>query len=86
MSTKNKKKPFFLFRYFSGPNIVVRAVKNISKGQEVSENYGPIFTRVPKQKRQAEMKDQYWFDCNCTPCTHDWPLYDDMNENYMRFK
>ncbi|KAM3966739.1 SET and MYND domain containing, class 4, member 3 [Aphomia sociella] len=73
-------------RYFCGPKIVVRAVKNIKKGEEVAENYGPIFTTVPKQKRHAEMKDQYWFDCNCIPCQHDWPLYEEMTENYMRFK
>ncbi|KAL0896024.1 hypothetical protein ABMA27_012009 [Loxostege sticticalis] len=73
-------------RYFCGPHIVVRAVKNIKKGEEVSENYGPIFTTVPKEKRQASLKEQYWFDCNCAPCKDNWPLYSEMNENYMRFK
>ncbi|CAH0405774.1 unnamed protein product [Chilo suppressalis] len=73
-------------RYFCGPNVVVRAIKNIKKGEEVSENYGPIFTTVPKEKRQAQLKDQYWFDCNCIPCKENWPTYEEMNENYMRFK
>ncbi|XP_038209258.1 SET and MYND domain-containing protein 4 [Zerene cesonia] len=73
-------------RYFCGPYIVVRAVKNIRKGEEVAENYGPIFTTMPKDKRQAQLKDQYWFDCKCLPCEQDWPLYEKMTENYMRFK
>ncbi|XP_053601074.1 SET and MYND domain-containing protein 4 [Plodia interpunctella] len=73
-------------RYFCGERIVVRAVKNIKKGEEVAENYGPIFTTVPKEKRKADMKEQYWFDCHCVPCEQNWPLYDDMNEDYMRFK
>ncbi|CAH2100286.1 unnamed protein product [Euphydryas editha] len=73
-------------RYFCGPYVVVRAVKNIKKGEEVAENYGPIFTTVPKQKRQADLKDQYWFDCTCLPCQQNWPTYDEMTENYMRFK
>ncbi|KAJ0180971.1 hypothetical protein K1T71_003056 [Dendrolimus kikuchii] len=73
-------------RYFCGANIVVRAVKNIKKGEEISENYGPIFTTVLKEKRQADLKDQYWFDCNCVPCKENWPSYAEMTENYMRFK
>ncbi|XP_068628489.1 SET and MYND domain-containing protein 4-like [Battus philenor] len=73
-------------RYFCGPYIVVRAVKNIKKGEEVAENYGPIFTTVPKEKRQAILKEQYWFDCSCVPCQDNWPLYEEMTENYMRFK
>ncbi|CAB3257269.1 unnamed protein product [Arctia plantaginis] len=73
-------------RYFCGAKIVVRAVKSIKKGEEVSENYGPIFTTVPKEKRQVDLKDQYWFDCKCVPCEQNWPLYEEMTENYMRFK
>ncbi|XP_063394307.1 SET and MYND domain-containing protein 4 [Cydia fagiglandana] len=73
-------------RYFSGNRIVVRTVKNIAKGEEVSENYGPIFTTVPKAERQSQLKEQYWFDCTCTPCRENWPLYEEMTENYMRFK
>ncbi|XP_045785963.1 SET and MYND domain-containing protein 4 [Maniola jurtina] len=73
-------------RYFCGPYIVVRAVKNIKKGEEISENYGPIFTTVPKEKRKAQLKDQYWFDCTCVPCEQNWPTYEQMTENYMRFK
>ncbi|VVD06120.1 unnamed protein product [Leptidea sinapis] len=73
-------------RYFCGSRVVVRAVKNIKKGDEVAENYGPIFTTVPKEKRKADLKERYWFDCSCIPCEQDWPLYKDMTENYMRFK
>ncbi|XP_059060304.1 SET and MYND domain-containing protein 4-like [Achroia grisella] len=73
-------------RYFCGSKIVVRAVKNIKKGEEVSENYGPIFTTVPKETRQANLKNQYWFDCHCIPCQQNWPTYQDMTEDYIRFK
>ncbi|CAH2068307.1 unnamed protein product, partial [Iphiclides podalirius] len=73
-------------RYFCGSYIVVRAVKNIKRGEEVAENYGPIFTTVPREKRQADLKEQYWFDCACIPCQQNWPRYEEMTENYMRFK
>ncbi|CAH2247975.1 SET and MYND domain-containing protein 4 [Pararge aegeria] len=75
-----------IVRYFCGPHVVVRAVKNIKEGEEISENYGPIFTTVPKEKRKVQLKDQYWFDCTCIPCEQNWPTYEDMTENYMRFK
>lgn len=52
----------------------------------MAENYGPIFTTVPKQKRQEQLKDQYWFDCTCLACEQNWPTYEEMTENYMRFK
>lgn len=73
-------------RYFCGSKIVVRAVKNIKKGEEIGENYGPIFTTVPKEKRRADLKERYWFECHCIPCKQNWPLYEEMNEKYMRFK
>ncbi|OWR44094.1 hypothetical protein KGM_213148 [Danaus plexippus plexippus] len=75
-----------IVRYFCGSRIVVCAVKNIRKGEEVAENYGPIFTTVPKDKRQSQLKEQYWFDCKCLPCEQNWPKYEDMTENYLRFK
>lgn len=75
-----------IVRYFCKSTVVIRAVKNINKGEEVAENYGPIFTTVSKEKRLAQLREQYWFDCTCRPCEENWPLYNDMNENYMRFK
>ncbi|XP_041974587.1 SET and MYND domain-containing protein 4 isoform X2 [Aricia agestis] len=73
-------------RYFWGPYVIVRAAKNIKKGEEVAENYGPIFTTVSKEQRQADLRSQYWFDCKCKPCEENWPMYEQMTENYMRFK
>lgn len=52
----------------------------------VSENYGPIFTEMEKNKRQTELRERYWFDCKCVPCTEEWPLLDDMDNDGLRFR
>lgn len=58
-----------LGRYYHGTSVIVRAAKNISKGEIVAENYGPIYTEMEIDKRKKILKERYWFDCNCVPCT-----------------
>ena len=43
-------------------------------GEEVSDNYGPVFYFKPRVQRQAELAARYWFNCACPPCQGDWPL------------
>lgn len=64
----------------------VHAITNIKAGNVIAENYGPLYSQNPLQERKSTLKDQYWFDCNCRPCTDNWPLYDEMNTKEIRFK
>lgn len=73
-------------RYFRGTKVVVRAIKRIPKGQNVAENYGPIFTVMNREERRAKLKLQYWFECQCTACREDWPSYERMENNVFRFR
>lgn len=73
-------------RYFLGTCVVVRAIKNINSGEMVAENYGPIFTQVVQSERQTTLKNQYWFDCTCIPCSENWPCFNDMDTSTLRFK
>ncbi|XP_031850428.2 protein-lysine N-methyltransferase SMYD4 [Nomia melanderi] len=75
-----------IIRYFIGTTMVVRAIRSISPGEEISENYGPIFTRTPEAERKKILKWQYWFDCECEACTEHWPLLDDIDPTILRFK
>ena len=76
----------FFYRYFQGTHIIVRAIKNIRKGEMIAENYGQIFTQTPRAERRATLKSQYRFDCMCVPCQEDWPLFKDMHQGILRFR
>lgn len=75
-----------IVRYFSGSEVIVRTVKPILNGEIIAENYGPIYTQKEKSYRQLELKTRYWFDCNCVPCTENWPVFDDMTTEEFPFK
>ncbi|XP_015187287.1 PREDICTED: SET and MYND domain-containing protein 4-like [Polistes dominula] len=73
-------------RYFIGTTIVVRAIRTIEEGEEISENYGPIFTTMPEGVRKRNLRVQYWFDCKCEACTGHWPLLEQIDPTIFRFK
>lgn len=75
-----------IVRYYKGNRVVARAVKNIKKGEIVAENYGPIFTQVAKEERQQTLRVQYLFECECTACLENWPLFKEMENDFMRFR
>lgn len=53
----------------------------------ICENYGPIFTRSPKQERQSTLFKQYWFSCECKACVENWPLVEELCDlNEIPFK
>ncbi|KYN03191.1 PREDICTED: SET and MYND domain-containing protein 4-like [Cyphomyrmex costatus] len=73
-------------RYFIGTTMIVRAIRTINVGEEISENYGPIFTTTPESERKRKLRMQYWFDCNCEACSGHWPLLDELDPTVLRFK
>ncbi|XP_065672178.1 SET and MYND domain-containing protein 4 [Hydra vulgaris] len=58
---------------FCGDTIVVRAVKHINKGEEISIQYGYTYSLYPKVYRQKELLERYFFKCQCQACSYDWP-------------
>ncbi|KAJ0087170.1 hypothetical protein Patl1_08047 [Pistacia atlantica] len=58
-----------------GPRIVVRSIKRIKKGEEVTVAYTDLLQ--PKEMRQAELWSKYQFVCCCRRCTASLPTYVD---------
>lgn len=75
-----------IIRYFTGTTMIVRAIRTIRKGEEISENYGPIFTITPREERKRKLRLQYWFECNCEACVDHWPLLQNLDPTVLRFK
>lgn len=65
--------------------MVVRAIRTIPAGEEISENYGPIFTTIPEAERKRKLRVQYWFDCNCEACTAHWPTLEKIDPTILRY-
>lgn len=54
---------------FQGSRLVVRAVRDLKSGDEVSNCYGPHYRRHGYQERQEMLLSQYMFRCKCAACT-----------------
>ena len=44
------------FRYNIGTKLVVKSLVVVGKGEEVSDNYGPVYYFKNKEDRQKELK------------------------------
>lgn len=49
--------------------LIVKASRNIPKGDEVFNCYGPHFQRMATAERRAALQAQYFFFCDCSACT-----------------
>merc|ERR1711994_1199987 len=61
------------YKYFAGNKLVVVASKNISVGEEVTENYFPMAQVIPRPERRSWLSQHYWFDCLCSACQTNIP-------------
>lgn len=63
-------------RNFRASKCQVRALQTIKKGEEIFDNYGVLYAVNELKERQEKLREQYFFECKCVPCSKDWPLYD----------
>lgn len=60
---------------FYGDKSVNRAIRNISRSEEVTIDYGQLFILHEKSQRQRFLRNSYFFDCCCRACAENWPLW-----------
>lgn len=53
--------------------MILVAKRYIRAGEEISNNYGSHHLQLPKDKRQARLKEDYKFVCKCEACEKDYP-------------
>uniref|UniRef100_A0A7S4VRJ9 SET domain-containing protein n=1 Tax=Alexandrium monilatum TaxID=311494 RepID=A0A7S4VRJ9_9DINO len=62
----------------------IRAVHDISPGEEVCVNYFGDLLRQPRSVRQAHLRDGWRFDCRCPPCLAADPASDERRSRLVR--
>ncbi|KAF4524143.1 hypothetical protein B566_EDAN012148 [Ephemera danica] len=60
-------------RHFQGKTVVLRALTRISAGEELLDTYGPHCLVERREKRRQHLNVNYFFECNCIPCSQNWP-------------
>merc|ERR1711962_1190060 len=64
--------PSFM-RCNNGNSVICVTSKAISKGDEIHENYGLMFTIKSAAERQKITSSHYGFKCICPACEENWP-------------
>ena len=70
----------------STPLQVIRVIRTIRRGDEVNIDYGFDFYANSKDMRQKRCTTQYHFACQCSTCTQNWPVYNEMVNKPRRWK
>lgn len=74
------------YRYFIGDTMVLRVERPLFTGEEVSENYGPVFTMKTLDDRQKSLMARYKFRCICEACRGKWPMLSQLTEANVTLK
>lgn len=53
---------------------------------QIFDNYGIHYAVMPKILRQQVLAQQFYFDCNCTACEENWPLYREIQSYKVTIK
>ena len=57
-----------VFTIFNGSLLTVIALRRIKSGDEINYCYGPSFNSMTRKDRQTKLKQQYFFECECSGC------------------
>ena len=58
--------------------MTIVSMQKIREGEPITDNYGPLFTKMCRKERLYKLEGRYWFKCSCSACVEDWPTYENM--------
>ncbi|XP_074659911.1 protein-lysine N-methyltransferase SMYD4-like [Tubulanus polymorphus] len=56
---------------YQGKKLIVRCTEKTRKGCDVFNCYGPHYKRMNTEQRRQILREQYYFECQCTACMND---------------
>ncbi|CAL8121684.1 unnamed protein product [Orchesella dallaii] len=69
-----------------GRMCLVKTLRDIGKGEQIFDGYGPLYLTETRQERISKLQTQYLFRCSCLPCSEDWPMYKDLQKASIKYK
>ena len=70
---------------YYGDTVVVRAIRSIFEGEEITCSYGPNFYMTSRFRRMKALASTYFFVCKCIACTDKWAMWKDVEKEYPDF-
>lgn len=85
-STMNHSCNNNVYRITMGNVCVVKALRQISPGEEILDSYGPHFASNSIEDRIRFLDGQYLFCCNCQACNENWMVYSKLPKDNLCIK
>lgn len=63
-----------------------KEIFNFPNSPQIFDTYGPHYAEMSKYGRQAHLKFQFGFTCECQACIKNWPEIDQLPSYQVRKK
>ncbi|KAL6443001.1 hypothetical protein ACFW04_002772 [Cataglyphis niger] len=71
------------FRHFEGLTMITRALTPICVGDQIFTSYGGVYAHMPRFERKQKILQDYFFDCDCSACENNWPMYNEILRSHI---
>lgn len=58
------------------------SISFIPKGSEILDTYGERYVSHSLEIRKNNLKESYFFECDCESCVNEWPLFSKLSSDY----
>ncbi|KAJ3053589.1 SET and MYND domain-containing protein 4 [Rhizophlyctis rosea] len=61
--------PNSIVSFEDGAGMVLRSLRSLGKGEEVTISYGPLKSRMGREDRRRKLREGWFFECLCEACS-----------------